>query len=144
MWRGRFSAILVLAVALMLPPGLFRDCCCTRRVAAEPKLTIPVRACCQAKRTELTKATSQKVAGLGLIQPRCQCQSQLANIAILVSDQRVTASSAVVMTGLPFSPLSSFRGIDAGTGPFSMLALSRSPLAQNTVQVGDLISSRLP
>ena len=108
MWSIRFHAILVLAVACTLPPGLFRDCCCTRKVSVETKQTIPVRACCQAKLTKRGASIPQKKAGSGLQRPQCQCQHQLTTSAILVSDQRVAAGSSVLTSDLSLSPLPSF------------------------------------
>ena len=98
MWLVRLSSILALAVALMLPPGLFRDCCCSNQnkiqQVSQPKLP----PCCQAKADAKRKALQARSgsqsadSGFRLVQPPCRCQPSVATSAIIVYDQRITKS----------------------------------------------------
>ncbi len=98
MWLVRLSSILALATALMLPPGLFRDCCCSNQTriqrASQPKLP----PCCQAKaeaKRKLTQVRSgSKVADSSVRLERfpCRCQHKITTTAVIVNDQRVTKS----------------------------------------------------
>ena len=98
MWLVRLSSILTLATALMLPPGLFRDCCCANQSriqrASHPKLP----PCCQAKADAKRKATQVRSgsnvadSSFRLERLPCRCQPPLAASAIALSDQRVTKS----------------------------------------------------
>ena len=101
----RLFSILVLAVAMLLPPGLFRDCCCSRRAASKEIAKAPVRSCCQAKRASTVREISQNRAqpGSGWQRQQCRCQIQSASSAILASDQRVTASADELVVNLPDS-----------------------------------------
>jgi hypothetical protein len=104
----------------MLPPGLFRDCCCTRRIATQVAEKDSVRSCCKARQANAVKSVSQNrpkpgwglrpQLELALHQQQCQCRIQSANTAILASDQRVMSGSDLHVVGLAVSPLlSSFR-----------------------------------
>ena len=134
----RLSSILVLAVALLLPPGLFRDCCCSRRAVVPqsvvpqpvvpqptaPDKTVPVRSCCQAKaeaksrQAALTAREAEEPASPRL-HSQCQCRTQVASLAILIVDQRVSSGSDSI-------PLWTLPGIDV-----ERASISRNSLGMN-------------
>ena len=107
MWLVRLSSILVLAVALMLPPGLFRDCCCSSRNSIQRASQSKLPPCCQAKSDAKRKAAparqSSKAAdnGVRLERPPCRCQHSLTTTAIIVNDQRITKSVELSLSYLP-------------------------------------------
>jgi hypothetical protein len=133
----RLSSMLFLAVALLLPPGLFRDCCCTQR-ALVPQPTVqttatdktvsdkatPVRSCCQAKaqaksrQVALAARESKETSGPRL-HSQCQCRTQVASLAILIVDQRVSSGSDSI-------PLWTLPGIDV-----ERASISRNSLGMN-------------
>jgi|GEM_PF-3374428 len=133
----RLSSMLVLAVALLLPPGLFRDCCCTQRALVPqslapqqtvqptaPDKTVPVRSCCQAKaeaksRQAALAAREAEEAASPRLHSQCQCRTQVASLAILIVDQRVSSGSDSI-------PLWSLPGIDV-----ERASISRNSLGMN-------------
>lgn len=133
----RLSSILVLAVALLLPPGLFRDCCCSRRTVVPqsvvpqptvqptaPDKTVPVRSCCQAKaeaklRQAALAAREAEEPASPRLHSQCQCRTQVASLAILIVDQRVSSGSDSI-------PLWSLPGIDV-----ERASISRNSLGMN-------------
>jgi len=133
----RLSSMLVLAVALLLPPGLFRDCCCTQRTVVPQSLapqqtvqptapvkTVPVRSCCQAKaeaksRQAALAAREAEESASPRLHSQCQCRTQVASLAILIVDQRVSSGSDSI-------PLWSLPGIDV-----ERASISRNSLGMN-------------
>jgi len=133
----RLSAMLVLAVALLLPPGLFRDCCCTQRALVPqslapqqtvqptaPDKAVPVRSCCQAKaeaklRQAALAAREAEEPASPRLHSQCQCRTQVASLAILIVDQRVSSGSDSI-------PLWSLPGIDV-----ERASISRNSLGMN-------------
>ena len=133
----RLSSMLVLAVALLLPPGLFRDCCCTQRTVVPqslapqqtvqptaPDKTVPVRSCCQAKaeaksRQAALAAREAEEAASPRLHSQCQCRTQVASLAILIVDQRVSSGSDSI-------PLWTRPGIDV-----ERVSISRNSLGMN-------------
>ena len=147
----RLSSMLVLAVALLLPPGLFRDCCCTQRAVVPqslapqqqslapqqqslapqqtvqptaPDKTVPVRSCCQAKaeaksRQAALAAREAEEPASPRVHSQCQCRTQVASLAILIVDQRVSSGSDSI-------PLWSLPGIDV-----ERASISRNSLGMN-------------
>ena len=107
MWLVRLSSILALTVALMLPPGLFRDCCCSHRSTIQRASQSKLPPCCQAKADAKRKAApawqSSKAAdnGVRLERPPCRCQHSLTTTAIIVNDQRITKSVELSLSYLP-------------------------------------------
>ncbi|MEI8018056.1 MAG: hypothetical protein WCH39_07625 [Schlesneria sp.] len=107
MWVVRLSSILALAVALMLPPGLFRDCCCSSQKTVQRTGQSKLPPCCQAKANAKRKAAqarqSSKVVGnsVRLERPPCRCQHSLTTTAIIVNDQRITKSVELAFSYLP-------------------------------------------
>ena len=98
MWLVRLCSTLVLATALLLPPGLLRDCCCTRRAALAQSQPIPLRSCCRAaSKSQTVKLPSRGVRtkpGLRAVSDDhlCQCRVQAALVAI-EQQQRIKVSS---------------------------------------------------
>ena len=98
MWLVRLSSILALTVALMLPPGLFRDCCCSNRSTIQRASQSKLPPCCQARAAAKLKAQQARSgsqvadAGFRLERSPCRCQHTLTTSAIIVNDQRVTKS----------------------------------------------------
>jgi len=83
MWLVRTSSMLMLVTALLLPPGLYRNCCCTQRSVSQRTSPTPVRACCAA-RMKLARADASAVAsGVGLKNRPCQCKSPVAPVAVI-------------------------------------------------------------
>ncbi len=107
MWLFRLSSILALTVALMLPPGLFRDCCCSSRHTIQRSSQPKLPPCCQAKadakrKAALVRSGSQVAdASFRLERPPCRCQQTLTATAIIVNDQRITKSNELSISFLP-------------------------------------------
>lgn len=87
----RHSLMLILTVALLLPPGLYRDCCCTRRAAlSQAKVaSAPLRSCCQARlKLAAQTAARHKPTTPSLSGPLCRCQAASQTVAVIRSAQR--------------------------------------------------------
>ncbi len=115
MWVVRLSSILALAVALMLPPGLFRDCCCSSQKTIQRASQSKLPPCCQAKAAAKLKTLqarqSSKVADSGVRLERlpCRCQHTLTTTAIIVNDQRLTKSAEHSLSYLPMRTEPAYR-----------------------------------
>jgi hypothetical protein len=84
MWLVRLSSMLALVVALLLPPGLYRDCCCSKRASVQRAETVPVRACCQARLKAANRiAIAPDRAATGLKHAPCRCRSTATTLATL-------------------------------------------------------------
>ncbi|WP_397568275.1 hypothetical protein [Schlesneria sp. T3-172] len=133
MWIVRLVSMLALAVALLLPAPLFRDCCCAKRAESthvtQPKLS----PCCQARlaaqkaakpKRPVTRAVTHTPTGTGLSRPDCQCQSAEA-VPAIVSAHEPSAplgSNSLLVGTLEWAP--SFT--ESGTSQTAQRDLSRA------------------
>lgn len=89
MWMIRQISMLALAVALLLPAGFGRDCCCTRRATIEKSQALPVRPCCQARLAAAARmAKSVMTTKPTLKYPPCRCRATSTTLALLGSKPR--------------------------------------------------------
>jgi hypothetical protein len=115
MWLVRLSSILALTVALMLPPGLFRDCCCSSQKTLQIASKLHLPPCCQAKAEAKLKALKVRqlskviASGVRLERPPCRCQHTLTANAIIVNDQRLTKNNELSLSFLPMRTESEYR-----------------------------------
>ena len=94
MWLVRLISILPLLVAMLLPPGMIRDCCCTRRAQLKRTEQAPVRACCRSKAKNAIRVASRTQP----LKPQvtsspCRCRLAVVPVATLVTKARPAVES---------------------------------------------------
>lgn len=83
----RTISMLVLVVALLLPPGLYRNCCCTQRTVSERTEGAPLRPCCLARMKAARAAAVSGTSGVRLKNPPCKCKPPVAPVAVVADKQ---------------------------------------------------------
>ncbi|WP_010582876.1 hypothetical protein [Schlesneria paludicola] len=102
MWAVRLISILPLLAAMLLPPGLFRDCCCARRAQLEQRQQAPVRSCCRLKSAVSVRAVSRKPSDRPLVTTSpCRCKLAIAPVAVIEAKSRVAIDSSRDLVALP-------------------------------------------
>lgn len=95
MWALRLIAILPLLAAMLLPPGLFRDCCCTRRAQLQQRQQAPVRSCCRMKAAATLRVANRTPSDKPQIKTSpCCCKVAVAPVAVVEAKSRVAVESS--------------------------------------------------